>query len=210
MKRLLTWAVLAAGTGAIANASIILNLQSITANGSNFNWNYQVTLSDDQNWRSTGTIDNTTGSADFTEVIDFAGLQSQSFLNSAQCVGCTWNFSSVATGPGAPAVGKTDSAGTLNAVLKLTSPALLTNFDGSVGDVGVWTIVSNMGGTLGTGNNSSFSSQAQKNTVSDHSTTFNQGVIQTPSAVPEPTTTAMVGIGLGLMALARRRLAKKA
>lgn len=48
---------------------------------------------------------------------------------------------------------------------------------------------------------------AQKN--SNSTLTSNQGQVVGPSAVPEPTTTAMVGIALALMALARRRLDQK-
>jgi len=155
-----------------------------------------------------------TGSGPYTWSYDVVLDSQQNLISGSQlCLADIFGLTGTPTAPsGWTAVNQTASNCPIDAGVGIPNNAasVLYTYSGStvVGtnqSLGTFTYQS-LNGTEGL---IAYGATAQKQ--SNSQPTANQGnVAGATSAVPEPTTTAMVGIGLGLMALARRRLAKKA
>src|SRR5258708_2032809 len=81
MKKIFLLGLAIVAMSASSQASVIISLTNVTANGANFDWNYGVVLSGDQNFRNFGAT------ADQTEVFDFGGFVSASFIGNVLLTG---------------------------------------------------------------------------------------------------------------------------
>lgn len=178
----------------LAQGSIIPYLNDVTFNGVDYSWTYNMVLSGDQNFRNSST-------GDFTEIVDFRGLGTTSWLGGALAPGDVI-IDLQLTGPGSLPPGAVDLGVLWNVVVRNDSAAV----NGAGVDVLLGQLV--LTSTLYRQTTGAFSSQGQK--VADLTTTFNQGYVPVPgrdgSRVPEPRAGWMLGAGVGLVAIGRRWL----
>jgi hypothetical protein len=188
---------LAALTGVAHANSIIPTLSSITPAGANFSYSYDVILTNQEK------LDIAQNSAFYT-IYDFHGL-----VPGSESQPAGWSASEQNTGITPTLTAPIDDPGATNITWTYLDPTVI---NGTGGSLGTFSALSSIGpGTRLT----MFAAQATKDTPSDPSSnntvTQNVGSIETPaSAVPEPASLTLFGLGGGLLGLAflRRRLAR--
>jgi len=192
MKPLVLAAVAAVALAGPAHASVIPFLGSVTADGSNFKFNYTGRLAADQGVTSGNQL----------VIVDFAGYVPGSVFSTLANV--TASTSSTLPAGLLLMPGFTDNAAIPDLVFTYTGP----DFHTTGGPFPSFTDFAGFGAvsTIGTTHVGSFSSVAVKN-FGDLSGTpvLSEGQVSIPG-VPEPATWAMMLIGFfGLGALLRRR-----
>jgi len=183
-----------------AQGSIIptIHVGAPTAEGSNFRYTYDVTLTQDQK------IDTSLNSAFFT-IYDFKG-----FVAGSDHEPAGWTFSGQLTGTTPTSAVVADDPTIPNLTWTYSGPNLT-----GPRELGAFSALSTLGesNTLG-----SFTGQATKNAPGEpenNTRTFNGGSITVPGAqpttpVPEPSTIMLCCTGFGLLALRRRSHRKSA
>jgi hypothetical protein len=189
-------ALMALVAASSAQASIIYVFQSVTpVGGGSFDWKYVAQLSADQKI-------NTAVSPAFAVVYDFLGATSVTTSGVAAGLGVN-SFLESTTAPQPFSQNVTDLAAIPNVHSTITgslTPSVLTN----IYTVDIFSTSSGLSQQLLTE-----SAQAEKNAPGDPangSATGNSALITGPSAVPEPASSAIMGLGLlGLGMLGSRR-----
>jgi hypothetical protein len=199
ITRLFAAAVAALAISGTARAGIIPVSVTVTPEADNFRWTYAIVLPTDMKLQS----------GDYFTIYDFGGLVAGSqFASPAGDMGGSWEMSSANTGPIPVGLNPNDDVSVPNLTFKYTGPTIPT------GQLGL----GNFGASSTVGTNSSSEFTAQNRQVSTGELdrnivdTFAPGtpdVPPPPSGVPEPTTLALAGIGLPLLAAARRFRSKK-
>ena len=184
MNRLMRGALVAAaatfGLAGAANASIIPVLQSVTAEGGNFRYTYQLTLDGDQGLTQGSKI----------SIFDFAGFVPGSISTAASFVGGTELVSGMALPPG-----QTDAANILN----LTFTWNGADYRTSGGEYAPTQYLVSALSTFASTTIDGFSAMAVKNNgVATGTLTANVGSVAVP-AVPEPATWLMMIVGFGMV-----------
>lgn len=195
MKPLVLAAVAAVALTGPAHASIIPILGSVTADGSDFKFNY------------TGRLEGTEGvkAGNQLVIVDFAGYVPGSVFSTLADVSASTSASLPAGLLLAPGV--LDSAAIPDLVFTYTG----ADFHTTGGPYPGWTDFSGIGAlsTIGTVQGGSYSSVTVKNFPQlEGSPVFTEGQVNVPGigAVPEPATWAMMLLGFaGLGGLLRRR-----
>jgi hypothetical protein len=174
----------------LASANIIPSLDSITPNGINFNWNYQVDV----------TVDQDVLTGNFFTIFDFGPV-----LGSTLPSGWALGLANIGTTPGA--ILPTDSPLIQNLTVTRTGGTI-----GGPANLGIFTFVSSSGG-LGY---SDFAGMGTRNSGPLAGTPIaNIGTISTPIqsdvdvATPEPATFALIGLGLLTLNFVARRSVKQ-
>jgi hypothetical protein len=163
-------------------AAIIADFQSVAANGSNFDWTYNLVFS-----TGIGSTENLVA-GDFVTIYDFNGFTSfvttpAVFTPTSQLIGLT-----------NPSVSPTDNPSILNVSYTYNSTTLTADQ--------TFTVV--IRSTVGQQIRGFYSGQTTN--ISDPQNpdkAANVGRTQTPAAVPEPASLAMVLAGLPLLAIVR-------
>jgi hypothetical protein len=173
----------------VSSASIILNLVggAPTKVGADFDFTYNVVLSADQDFDTN----------DFTEVIDFSDVTGTPTWTPGALSTGNASISMVATGPGEPPAGGTDSASIPNVVVTNTGPNILGTSNGGFSVTLGQLVVMTTADIPPT----EFSSEGVK--IADGTNTYNQGYF-----VPDPATVSLLGAGLLLAGLLGRRRSK--
>ena len=208
--------MLAAGLPTAANAELVPSLLSVTPEGGQFRWSYNLQLSAGERLDPSGAVPNvpTTGPAnvptvafkDYFTILDFAGF----VAGSQQATGAAsgWTFLSRNTGPTGGSVLVTDNA---------SIPNLTWYWDGSSSlgpgptNLGTFSALS----TFNTPFSGAFTSDSTRNVPGnppDGTSIQTVGGLSVPSvsAVPEPSAAWLVFAGgIGLVGLLRRANGKR-
>ena len=189
MKKIFSVALLL-GAATMANAAITVSLAGTTPVGSEFKYDYELSLTSDDSIRSPN---------DFFVVTDFAG-----YVNGSALFPTGWSFSYDLSGPipsccGTPGV---DSAAVGNLVFKYNTGGPALNAPPNAAN----TIISGFSARsiFGLTAEAGFAVDNTKNR--NNSNQGSGGFVDVPVGVPEPATMGLMGgalLGLGL--LARRR-----
>lgn len=187
-RRLTTLAVvltLAAATP--ARAGLLPVSVTITPEAGSYRFTYAIVLPTDSQIRT----------GDYFTIYDFAGLVGSS---NAQPDG--WAFSTANLGPTPAFLTPDDSADVPNLTWKYTGPTT----DGTKAGLGNFWAVS----LYGTTTDSLFTAQTHRTADGKFDSNITPTTVPVPvappSGIPEPGTLALAGLGLPLLALARRRV----
>lgn len=166
--------------GQICSANIIPTLTNVTPNGINFNWNYQVDVSLDQN----------VNTGNYFTIYDFGPIIGPSVIPAG------WTLTTQNLGLTPALVSPADSASVLNLTLTRDGGTI-------VGPAGVGTFTfTSANSIVATG---TFAALATRNNGQQSGSTIaNVGSVSVPSSVPEPATSVFVGIGLIAWPIIRR------
>ena len=195
MKSLLLMGVVGMGVLAMgaraARADIIPHLISMTPDGPNFRWTYEVDLTNDER------VDPTKNTAFFT-IYDFAGLVPGTNMQPAN-----WAFSSALVGPTPPKTLPNDDPSIPNLTWSYTGAAVIGPGPMNLGDFSADSIYS-------TKTSVDFTALATKNSVDDEDgkSIQNVGSVAAPF-VPEPCTMALLGLGVAPLVGGLRRRSRK-
>jgi len=164
-----------------AQAALLVNFQGVTPSGSNFNYSYDLVFS-----TAGGTEQLQPG--DFVTIYDFNGLTS--------VITPPTNFTptTLLVGQNPPGTNQPDNPSVINVIFTYNGPTLSVDTINN-------TVIQSIVGTQVRGFYA-----GQTTNVSDPGfpdKTANIGRSQTPAAVPEPATLAMVLAGLPLLAIVR-------
>jgi hypothetical protein len=198
ITRLFAAAVAALAITGTTRAGILPVTVTVTPEAGNYRWTYSISLPTDMKLQA----------GDYFTIYDFGGLVAGSQFATPTDVGGTWEISTANAGPIPLGLNPDDDAAIPNLTFKYTGPVIP---EGKVG-------LGNFGAASTVGTNSLTDFTAQNRQVSTGELdrnivdTFAPGppdVPPPPSGVPEPTTLALAGIGLPLLAAARRFRSKK-
>jgi hypothetical protein len=197
IARLFAAAVAVAAAAGPARAGIIPVSVTVTPEAGNFRWTYSIVLPTDMKLQA----------GDYFTIYDFGGFVPGTQFASPADVGGTWEISTSNTGPIPVGLNPNDDPAQTNLTFRYTGPTIPT------GQVGL----GNFGATSTVGSSTASEFTAQNRQVSTGELDRNivdtiapsSPLVDPPSGIPEPTTLALAGIGLPLLAAARRFRNKK-
>ena len=196
LTRMFAAAAAALAVTGTAAAGIIPISVTVTPEAGNFRWTYAIQLPTDMKLQA----------GDYFTIYDFGGLVAGSqFANPTADTG-DWTMTT-ATRPVPVGLNPNDDAAIPNLTFRYEGPTVLVGGLG-LGNFGATSTVGTTTATDFTAQNRQFSTNELDRNIVD---TIAPGVpvIDPPSGVPEPTTLALAGIGLPLLA-GFRRFRKKA
>ena len=180
-----------------ASAGIIPISVSVTPEAGNFRWTYAIQLPTDMKLQA----------GDYFTIYDFGGfVEGSLFANPTADTG-DWSMTTD-TRPVPIGLNPNDDAAVPNLTFKYNGPAVLVGGLG-LGNFGAASTVGTSTATDFTAQNRQFSSGELDRNIVDTIAPGTPDVPPPPSGVPEPTTLALAGIGLPLLAAARRFRGKK-
>lgn len=194
MKKVLMIVFAGLVTVGLASADITVALVDpggVTGSGPDFTWNYEISVSSLEELVA-GSL--TTGS--YFTIYDFADYVPGSIVAPTG-----WTDSVQLTGITPSTQAPTDSGTVENLTFYYTGA---TNTP--TGEVTGFSAESTLGSVAG--NSGNFTYQASKTPIAGGGIDQGIGVIEVPTATPEPVTTGLIGLALVGMAVARRKFAR--
>lgn len=194
---------------AVAQASIIPVLNSVTPSGPNFVWTYEATLASDQLAQpgavpgastATGAGDSGATSADYFTIYDFAGF------TGAHSEPAGWGFQALLLGSTPSTTTPADNPAILNLTWYRTGDAVLTP-DGDV-SLGLFSATSTFSDNRSFRN---FTADATKDNGAASGTAIGTiGSVTGPGAsIPHPASLILLSSGLGVVAVLMRRARRR-
>jgi len=177
-------AVVALGAATPARAGLLPSQVSVTPEAGNYRWTYAIVLPTDSQLRA----------GDYFTVYDFDGL-----VPGAVGAPTGWAVATAPTGATPGRLTPDDNPTLLNLTYTYSGPTIGT---GQAGLGNFWALSQYQGST-----DSFFTAQTHRTSDGRLDSNITETVVPVPSAppgVPEPTTLALAGLGVPLLALARR------